>query len=133
MPELRGGGTVLVVDKDIAFAWWLGEVFGDAGCYVVPALNCRQALQMVKRLRMKVDIVAGNPGLPGFSKMIRSLSGSRRPVKIIAIVNEGDDAAVTAQGDATLERPSGTSVISRQEWVRRVQEILRELEMRGTS
>ena len=131
MPELHGGTTVLVVDKDIAFAWWLGEVFGQAGCYVAPALNCRQGLQMVKRLQLKVDVVAANPGLPGFSKMMRSLS-VRRPVKIIAIVNEGDEAAAVGQAEATLKRPSGASLISGPEWVERVQHILRELDMPGT-
>jgi hypothetical protein len=44
MPDLQGGRTALIVEKDFGFAFWLAEIFNEAGCHVVPALDCQLAV-----------------------------------------------------------------------------------------
>ena len=53
MTELLGGVTALIVDKDLGFAFWLGEIFIEAGCPAVPALDCQQAVSVTTELNLK--------------------------------------------------------------------------------
>jgi hypothetical protein len=63
----------LVVDDDLGFVWWFGEIFFRAGYQVVPALSCREAISRVKELDLRVDLVLVNPKLRGVSRMLRLL------------------------------------------------------------
>ena len=65
MPELLGGAAVLIVDKDLGFALWLGEIFIEAGCHAAPALDCKQAISITTELNLKIDLVVVNPRLRG--------------------------------------------------------------------
>ncbi len=60
-----GALTVLIVDDDLAFLWWLGEVFAEAGYQAAPALDCRQALVLLKQLDLDLDLLVVNPKLAG--------------------------------------------------------------------
>src|SRR5579864_7603483 len=42
--------TVLIVDDDLGFVWWLGDIFNEAGARCVPALSCGAAMVLTKRL-----------------------------------------------------------------------------------
>ncbi len=131
MTELLGGATVLIVDKDLGFVWWLGEILREAACDVVPALNCKQAVSITKKLEMKVDVVVVNPRLAGVSKMIQTLSDAGRPLKIVVIGDRNVHSMRTIPSHATLQRPSGWEQISRQEWLDRVRKILRDVHVPG--
>ena len=47
MIEPPRGPTILIVDEDVGFVWWLGELFSEFGYRSIPALSCRQALSLV--------------------------------------------------------------------------------------
>src|SRR5271155_5615134 len=79
--------VVLIVDEDLGFVWWLGQIFSQAGCQVVPTLNSEQTVSFTRDLNLKVDIIVVNPELAGIPDMIRALSTSRSP-KIVAIRNQ---------------------------------------------
>jgi hypothetical protein len=40
--------VVLILDTDLGFVVWLGEIFSEVGCEVVPALNSDQALSIIR-------------------------------------------------------------------------------------
>ena len=130
MADLPSGPTVLIVDKDFGFAFWLAEIFTELGCHPVPALDCPKAVSLTTGLK-KIDVVVVNPAMPGISKMMQSLSYLYPSVKVVAVVDEKMDAVGNIQAHATLERPSGLMPISRQEWVRLVRQVLRDLEIVG--
>ena len=52
MTETLSGPTVLIVDKDLGFLWWLGEIFSEAGYDVAPALDCKQAFSLTTELNL---------------------------------------------------------------------------------
>src|ERR1700730_18034359 len=127
MPDLQGGTTVLIVEKDFGVAFWLAESFHETGCHVVPALDYKQAISITTELNLKIDLVVVNPRLRRVSDMIRTLQSSNRLLKIIAIRERHVQAIRTFPVDAILERPFGREPISREEWLDQVREILCEV------
>jgi len=124
-PTSQAPPTVLIVDRDVAFTWWLGEMFAEAGSHVIPAVNCTQAVSLVRKLEMTVELIVVNPNLRGVSQMIRTLRQLNRSMKVVAITDGEASAAASIQADTTLQRPSGWEPISRPDWLDRVHRILR--------
>ena len=83
--EPRRTPVVLIVDRDLGFVWWLGEILNNAECDAVPALNCREAMTIANDLKLDVDVLFVNPKLVGVPALTRSLSRANRPAKIIDI------------------------------------------------
>jgi DNA-binding NtrC family response regulator len=115
--------TVWIVDNDLGFVWWLGEVFTEAGCRTLPALSCEQALALIKSLDLGIDLLVVNPQLPGVVKMLQSLSRAHPNLKIVAI----GKASAALRPQASLERPSASDSISRPEWLKKVRKLLKEV------
>ena len=123
--------AVLIVDEDLGFLGWLGDLFNEAGYRALPALNCRQALSLIKRFKLDVDVLAVNEGLPGVSGMIGMLKRAHRPLKIVAIRNPAADGLEEIPAHATLERPSGWEPISRSDWLKKVLSVLKQAEAKA--
>jgi DNA-binding response OmpR family regulator len=119
--------VVLIVDEDVGFVFWLGEIFSEAGCQVVPALNYWQALSITRKLNLQVDVIVVDPDVDRVSQVIQTLSLEQRPFKVVAIRNRDTDAEDAIHAHATLERPSPWQPLSPQEWLERVRGILREI------
>lgn len=122
--------VVLIVDEDLGFVWWLGQIFSQAGCQVVPTLNAGQMVSLTQDLNLKVDLIVVNPELSGVPEMIRTLSTSRPP-KIVAIRNHNTDVGSSLHADATLERPSGWGPVSEKEWLECVRRLVKDIRFTG--
>jgi len=66
--------TVLIVDDDLGFVMWLGEIFTELGWNTVPASDCQDAVSRVGLLDLDVDLIVVNPALSGVSEMVQTLS-----------------------------------------------------------
>lgn len=73
MSRSQSTPTILIVDNDLGFVLWLGQILTDVGCQAVPALRCQDTAPLVEELNLGLDMVIANPGLPGASAMIRAL------------------------------------------------------------
>jgi hypothetical protein len=118
--------VVLIVDEDLGFIWWLGQIFSQAGCQVVPTLSSDQTLSLARDLNLKVDLVVVNPELSGISELIQALS-STRPPKVVAIRNHDSNIRVALPAHATLERPSGWGPVSEKEWLGCVRRLVKDV------
>jgi DNA-binding NtrC family response regulator len=119
--------TVWIVDNDLGFVWWLGEVFTEVGCRTLPALSCEQALALIRSLGVGIDLLVVNPQLPGVVKMLQSLSRSHPNLKIVAIGKASAVLPADFRPHASLERPSASDSISRPEWLKKVRKLLKEV------
>jgi DNA-binding NtrC family response regulator len=119
--------TVWIVDNDLGFVWWLGEVFTEAGCRTLPALSCEQALALIKSLNVGIDLLVVNPQLPGVIKMLEILSRAHPNFKIVAIGNASAALPADLRPQASLERPSASDSISRPDWLKKVRRLLKEV------
>lgn len=124
----------LIVDHDLGFLMWLGDVFSELGCQAVPALNCRQGLALTKRLELSITTLVLNPELPGAARTVKALVAANPGLRVVLICdaaahphpNNGNGRANPTGIAATLrlERPSPGEQVSRQEWVSKVRRLL---------
>jgi DNA-binding NtrC family response regulator len=119
--------TVWIVDNDLGFVWWLGEVFTEAGCRTLPALSCDQALALIKSLNVGIDLLIVNPQLPGVIKMLEILGRAYPNLKVVAIGNASKGLPAALRPQASLERPSASDSISRSDWLKKVRRLLKEV------
>lgn len=116
--------TVLIVDQDVGLLFWLNEIFTQAGCRTVPALDCGQAVSLVRKLLVQLAMVVVNPELMGIDRMIQTLRRSNGQFRVVTIVDNDQDCGSKIRHRATLKRPRSGEPISSQDWLNRVQELL---------
>jgi hypothetical protein len=118
----------LIVDEDLGFVCWLGQMLAKAGCQAVPALDCQSALDLVEDLGLRINVVIVNPSIGGADKLTKVLSGRNRSLKVVTIRDAGMNNAtgmVRAQG--TLNRSIGSSKVWRQEYLRNIRRVLKSV------
>ena len=109
---------------------WLGELFSELGCQAVPALHCRQALALARRLNLPITILAVSPELRGARRTVKLLVAANPGVRVVLIRDSADQWSGIQphpggiQAPFTLERPSPAEPISRPECVAKVRKIL---------
>jgi len=124
--------SILIIDDDLGFVFWLGQLFNEIGYRTIPALNPKDALALAGDLNRGVDLLVANPGLRGTAGLIRILSRVKRP-KIILIVDAAATVNPRLRGDAILDRPSGWGPVSQPEWRQKISRILTDIGIRAAS
>ncbi len=128
----------LIVDHDLGFLMWLGEVFVEAGCQAVPALHCRQALSLAKRLKPPITTLVLNPELPGAARALKLLLAANPGMQVVFIrpsTAEPGEGGMHYRGPdgihffgtpvrSSLARPSSWEPISRARWVAKIRRML---------
>jgi hypothetical protein len=117
---------VWIVDDDLGFVWWLGEIFTEAGCRVLPAHTCEQAVSLIKKLDLGIDVLVLNPRLPGVFGMLQVLYRVDPEFRIV-VIGTTSHGVTANHPHPTLERPSGSDSISRSEWLKKVRKLLKEV------
>jgi len=117
--------VVLIVDHDLGFVCWLGELLAQAGYQAVPALNSRDAVRLATDLHLPIDVAIVDPGLRGVSKAIETVSNLYPSLRTVAVRSPGHDMIDAIDAKATLERPSSSARISRQECLKSIRRVLK--------
>ena len=116
--------TVLIVDEDLGFVFWLGQALADAGHQVVPALSCEQAFFHIRHFNVDADAVFVNPALSGVPNLLQTLGRANSRLRIVLIKSPDMEVSEAMPAHALLEKPRGWEEISRQEWLLKVETIL---------
>ncbi|MBZ5609253.1 MAG: hypothetical protein LAP38_13400 [Acidobacteriia bacterium] len=132
MNEPSGAPAILIVDEDVGFLWWLGELFHEAGYRSIPALSCEQALSLVRDVQGGIDLLVVSPSMQGVSGLILTLSRIHPP-KVVLIQDLATELIPGVWAVATLQRPLGPEPVSRQEWRQKIGEILSQVGFRAAS
>jgi hypothetical protein len=120
-----GCPTALIVDDDVGFILWLGEMLTESGYQAIPALHCRQALTLVKKLALRVDVLVVNPELSGATHAMKTLSSGHPRLRVVLIRDpSAPPGPVLDPNHATLERPSAWEPISRPQWITKIRKVL---------
>jgi DNA-binding response OmpR family regulator len=130
--ELKGVPAILIVDEDVGFLWWLGELFHEAGYQSIPALSCREALSLARDVKGGVDLVLVHPGLRGVSHLIQALR-SMHAIKVILLQENAGETIPGLHAEAIIERPTRDEHLSRQEWRQTISRMLRQIGFREAS
>jgi hypothetical protein len=123
--------TVLIVDDDLGFVCWLGDIFKEAGCRALPALDCDAAVVVAERLGVEPDVIILNSSLPGASQMLESYLQKNPHLKIVTIGPPANALGSSVHLHAIFERPSPSDLIVRSDWLEQLRKLLGHVEAAG--
>ena len=78
--------TVLIVDSDLGFVFWLGQKLNEVGHHAWPAVSVSNAKALAARFDPNVLIV--NFSLPGAEAFVKSFQRSHTEVRILALPSD---------------------------------------------
>lgn len=117
--------TVLLVDDDLGFAFWLGQALDRAGYETWPALSVQAAESLLAEVRLAVDLLVIKASLPQAPAFANHLGRARTDFKVIAVY-EGPDDVVEPFPDASSvhQKPQTIDDVTKTEWVQLVTGVL---------
>jgi hypothetical protein len=118
-------GTVIIVENDLGFAFWLGHALDGAGYNALPAVSVTAANDLVAELGIVVDLVVINAGVAGAAAFIASLRADRPACRVIALMDNPDDPPpYFPYVDLVEHRPSSIDGSLQADWLHRVRMVL---------
>jgi hypothetical protein len=113
--------TVLIVDRDLGFIFWLGKVLAKAGYLAVPAKGCESGAELVSRLDLRIDVLIVSNAFADAGVLADGLRHSQRYLKVIAVLGDGEEPVSAFSGsDTTQYRPSLQDEGSEMEWLKTI-------------
>ena len=117
--------TVLIIDSDLGFVFWLGRILADAGCQPLPARDASEAGALLGQLNAEIDLLILNPSLTGADDFANALRRLRQNVKILAALSDADQSAAQVQGaDIIARKPVQLDGATCRQWVGMIKQVL---------
>jgi len=110
--------TILIVDRDLGFVFWLGQILDAAGYVAVPAKGVANAAEIVVKLRLSVDVLVAPMDEDGLHEFVERLRCSSPDLHVVALANEEDPAGATPPPGAVWKRkPQHRDEAAKSEWL----------------
>lgn len=77
--------TVLIVDDDLGFVFWLGQALDRVGYNALPAKGVAEAKSLIESFRVRVDLLMIGAALPGAAEFAADLVKEDGGVKIVGL------------------------------------------------
>jgi hypothetical protein len=120
--------TVLIVDDDLGFAFWLGQTLDRAGFETWPARSVTAAKALLAEVKLAVDLLVIPASLPRALSFASQLGRAKSDFKIIAVYPELSDAGDTVgqfpKANAIHRKPQTIDTAAKLEWVQLVKGVL---------
>lgn len=97
--------TILILDNDLGFAFWLGQILTAPHCTALPAFNVAEASELIGHFNLKIDFLIMNPAVPGAEEFTRALRKEHRQMRV---------ATLTAGSERDENWLSARSVLARE-------------------
>src|ERR1700730_7829943 len=95
--------NILIVENDLGFIFWLGGALVSADYQPWPACGVSDAIDLVGKATIPIDLLIVNPSLPEVSKLMAVLRRSQADLKVMAV---GAEAKTKLSGiDAWHRKP----------------------------
>lgn len=115
--------TVLIVDEDLGFVFWLGHLLNDAGYQVWPARNGEDAAALMEELGAELDLLIINPNLRGAAGFLETQRNNRY-FRTIALERREEWVRPLAGIDLALAKPPHPDELSGLEWITAIRNLL---------
>jgi DNA-binding NtrC family response regulator len=117
--------TVLIVDDDLGFAFWLGQALDRSGYETWPARSVTAARSLLAEVRLAVDLLVVNASAPRAHALATYLGRTNPNFKIIAVYDELSDGIKSfPKASAVHQKPQTIDTAAKLEWVRLVTDVL---------
>ena len=120
MPKLpTSRPTVLILDRELGFAFWLGQTLDLSGYNAFPARSCEDAAELLKHLKTSIDLLVLGSASANAVVFADSLRRSQGKLKVLAAVGDGEELGSIFSPDAVQ-----TKTASSKEWLRTIDRLL---------
>lgn len=117
--------TVLILDGDLSFGFWLGQGLDEAGYQVFPAKCVADADALPAELKADLDLVILDPSLPGAADLIETCRRWNESVKVVALMGDHVQSPGTAaRVDLFCRKPDPRQSHRRLRWIQRTEALL---------
>jgi DNA-binding response OmpR family regulator len=115
--------TVLNIDEDLGFVFWLGHLLNNAGYQVWPARNGEDAAALMEELGADLDLLIIDPNLRGAAAFMETQRSSR-DFHTIALERPDDWVRPVDGVDIALTKPPHPDELSGLEWITVIQNLI---------
>jgi hypothetical protein len=115
--------TVLLIDSDLGFVFWLGRALDKAGYEAFPAKSIPGALKLIAELDLSVGLVIVNYSLPGSAEFFVHIRHKQRLAKIVGLVDDAD-VPIPPEVDWQCCKPAAIDETSKMELIRQIHGVL---------
>ena len=119
--------TVLVVDSDVGFVFWLGHGLDQNRYAVLPAASVPNARTLLDELGNAVDLVVVNPALPDAADFVGTLRGRNPRLKIVLVNDAAAEPAVIPSFDLQCQKPTVIDDSAQQDLIAKSEKSFRRL------
>jgi len=116
--------TILIIDDDLGFVFWLGRVLAHGGYEVLPAKGFSDASTLLSDLNAEVDLLIVNPSLPGAADFVNALRRSRPNAKIVFALDDDQPAGQIQNADIIARKLLPEDAAAATLWLRVVEQAL---------
>lgn len=109
--------TILIVDRDLGFVFWLGQILDAAGYVAVPARGAVEAAEIVATLRLSVDVVIAPLTDRGVNGLVKTLRFASPGIQVIALGGEGDSSVPGRYSETVWQGPCRRDEAAKSEWL----------------
>ena len=96
--------TVLIIDPDLGFVFWLGWVLGDAGWQALPAKGFSEATDLLSQLHMEIDLLVVNPFLTGATDFVDTSRCSQPNLKVLVVLEKERQVGPIQNADTIVRK-----------------------------
>jgi len=123
--ERKGKTTVLIIDSDLAFAFWLGQALDLAGHNALPVRSTRAAYELIRDHRLSVDMVVINPMMPNALSCLADLRFRFPGLTVaVAIPEAGGELFAVPECEVASKKPLRLTREASLQWVALVQNLM---------
>jgi len=122
-PWLAAVKTILIVDRDLGFVFWLGQVLDAAGFVAVPAKAIADAAEVVDLLRLPVSVLIAPAAEQGLAEFVERLRFTSPDLQVIALTSDSDPLVTQPiPGAIPRQKPRYRNEATKAEWLDLVQD-----------
>ena len=117
--------TVLIVDDDLGFAFWLGQALDRAGFQTWPARSVASAESLLQEMKLRVDLLLIAASLPQAHDFAARMESFHSDLKVIAVYDDIDRVVEQfARDGAVRQKPQAIDSAMESDWVKLVADTL---------
>lgn len=121
------GKTVLLVDENLGFLFWLGRLLAQAGYDPLPAKDVVGASQLLKETGARIDVLVVQGSCPGAAGLAEDLRRTQPDLKFIAALGPHEDAnSAPASADAIERKCLTLDVAAALQWLDAIRRVCKQ-------
>jgi hypothetical protein len=109
--------NILIVDRDLGFVFWLGQILDAAGYVAIPARGVAEASEIVTMLRLQVDALIAPPAERGLHEFVEKLRFNSPGLQLVNLVSEETSALTRPSEGVWKRKPPRRDEPSKSEWL----------------